>query len=100
MKKYLFALFLFCYAASAEKMNIVFTSDGNFGQYTCITIASILKNSSPEDEFAFYIIDAGINDGDKAKIEDLKKLFKPFDLQYIKFQRKTLSQLKISAESI
>lgn len=101
MKKYLlFAIFIFFSAVNAEKMNIVFTSDSNFGQHTCVTIASILKNSLPEDEFHFYIVDQGIKSSDKKNIENLKKLFKPFELDYLSVPESLIKRFNINTDYV
>ena len=97
---YFIVFFLIFFNACAEKMNIVFTSDEKFGQHTCVTMASILKNSAPDDEFAFYIVDRGINQNDKQKIENLKKLFKPFDIKYVTVPEHLIKRLKIAPNCI
>jgi len=64
-------------------MDIFFTIDENFKLYLLITITSILLNSNQDDEFRFHILDAGLSEDTKNKIEKLKES-KNFSIDYVK----------------
>ena len=51
-------------------------------QHLAVSVASILCNADKEDEFEFYILDGGISEKSKAKINKLKKI-KPFEIEYV-----------------
>jgi lipopolysaccharide biosynthesis glycosyltransferase len=64
------------------KINICFASDNNYVQHLCVALVSILKNVDDDDELSFFIFDGGINDNNKNKILELKKI-KDFNIEYI-----------------
>ena len=68
-------------------MNICFISNDSYIEYLATIIVSILDNSLPEDEFNFYVIDDGISQENKNKIDELKKI-KNFSIKYIKSKNK------------
>lgn len=65
-----------------ERMAIALASDDNYARYLATTIASVLKNAGRADEFDFYILDAGIAQHNRAKIEKLKAI-KDFNIRYL-----------------
>jgi len=52
-------------------INICLSADNNYAPYAGVVIASILKNSKPEEELCFYILDGGIEDINKQKLKSL-----------------------------
>lgn len=68
---------------TSQRMNIFFAVDHNYVEHLCVTISSILVNARDFDVFNFYIIDSGLLENDKKKIEELKK-YKNFNIEYIK----------------
>ena len=62
----------------AEKQdNIIKVSlacDDNYSKYAGVVVASVLANANPEDELEFYILDGGISEENKSKINELKSL--------------------------
>ena len=67
---------------SASKIHIVFSCNNDYAQHLAVTIASILKNSKKDEKFAFYILDGGISEENKYKINLLAKI-KTFEIFYI-----------------
>ena len=63
-------------------VNICFASDDNYAKYMGVAIASILANKTLTDEIHIYVLDGGISDKMKRKIEDLKSIA-PFSIQYL-----------------
>ena len=54
-------------------INICIASDNNYTQHAGVVIASILANAAAEDSLNFFILDGGISDENKSKIQQLKK---------------------------
>ena len=61
-------------------INIVLASDDNYAQHCCVLMTSVLLNNKNTD-IVFHILDGGITDKNKKKIEKLK-LLKLFSVQY------------------
>lgn len=78
-------------------MEIFFASDNNFVQHLCVAIASILKNSLPIEDFNFYILDGGIKEKNKKKIEELKKI-KNFNIEFIKMDDSMFENCPITSD--
>jgi len=55
-------------------INVCLSADNNYAQYAGVVIASILKNSNPDDELSFYILDGGITEENKNKIKSLTSI--------------------------
>ncbi len=64
------------------KIAICLSSDNNYAQHLCVTLASILSNKSPEDDVIAYILDGGITDLNKNKILSLKQNFQ-FEIKFL-----------------
>ena len=62
-------------------INICFSSDNNYVQHLGVAIASILVKSSIHDNYNFYIMDGGIDDKNKQKLEALKSI-RNFNISY------------------
>ena len=69
---------------ASQTMNIVFASDEKFAPFLATAIVSILLNSSAEDSFSFHILDGGLSESSKSKINALQR-YKPFTIKYIDF---------------
>lgn len=65
-----------------SKISICFASGSDYGKYMGLALMSVLKNSDKEDTFHFYILDNGIKQEDKNKINTLQKI-KSFEIDYI-----------------
>ena len=57
-----------------EEINVGIACDDNYSRYAGVVIASILINALPDTSLAFYILDGGISDENKEKIESLKSI--------------------------
>lgn len=55
-------------------INVCVACDNNYAKYAGVVIASALANSANGDELHFYILDGGIEDENKAKINELKSI--------------------------
>lgn len=62
-------------------IDVMLVSDANYGAFLATTIASILKNAAPDDVLRFHIVDAGLEESDRAAVEELKNL-REFDALY------------------
>ncbi len=63
-------------------MNIALSTDDNYAKYAGVVIASILYNNKDE-ELNFYILDGGITDDNKEKINNLK-IIAPCNISFVK----------------
>ena len=57
-----------------DTIEVMLVSDANYSAFLATTIVSILKNAAPDDSLRFHIVDAGLEDADRAAIEELKTL--------------------------
>lgn len=55
-------------------INICVSCDDNYSKYAGVVIASILSNSSKEDNLSIYVIDGGISEQHKEEILSLKSI--------------------------
>ena len=55
-----------------ETIEVMLVSDANYSAFLATTIVSILKNADPDDSIRFHIVDAGLDETDRAAIEELK----------------------------
>ena len=80
-------------------MDIFFSSNDNYSQYLCVSIASILINSLPIENFNFYVLDGGIQDKNKEKILNLKKI-KNFNIEFIKVDDNLFKDCDITSDCL
>lgn len=57
-----------------NNINICLSTDNNYSKYAGVVIASVLINSKDEDFITFYILDGGIDEDNKQKIQSLKNI--------------------------
>lgn len=62
-------------------MDIFFTVDDKFKNFFYTTLYTILSNAQSEDEFNFYVLDAGLSEETKKNVEKFKSL-KNFTISY------------------
>lgn len=62
-------------------INICFGINNNYSQHCACTIASILYNSNPKDNFNIYIISDYISDSNKEKLTQLKSI-RDFNIEF------------------
>jgi len=65
-----------------NRIPIFLASDEKYVKYMTVAITSILSNT--KSYINFYILDGGISDFSKNKIEELKTQFKNFSIEYLK----------------
>ena len=71
------------FVGKKQRMHIFFSINDSFAQHLCVLIASILKNSTPLDEFNFYVLNKGdLSEESKRNIQSLKAL-KDFEVEFI-----------------
>jgi lipopolysaccharide biosynthesis glycosyltransferase len=63
-------------------INVCISCDDNYAKYAGVVIASILLNAQEDDDLNFYILDGGISDKAKIKIERLKQI-RDFNICYV-----------------
>ena len=77
-----------------EPINIVFTCDDNYAKYMGVAIASILRHKNPNDRFKFYVVDGGIAERTKKRIESLKKI-SDFNIEYLNIDQSVFEKYPI-----
>ena len=58
----------------STNINICISCDDNYAKHAGVVIASVLLNAGEDDEFSFYILDGGISDKTKLRINRLKAI--------------------------
>ena len=76
-----------------DKINVCVACDDNYSKHAGVLIASILTNSNPDDNLAFYILDGGISDIKKEEILTLKKI-KDCEINFISVDENNFSEYK------
>ncbi len=79
-------------------INIVFACDENFAAQLAVTIASILLNSKRHEKFIFFVLDGGISDSTKEKINKLKSV-KDFSISYLEIRNEDFAECPIPVSS-
>ena len=67
----------------STNINVCISCDDNYAKYAGVVIASILLNAGEDDEFSFYILDGGISDKAKLRINRLKSI-RHCDINFVK----------------
>ena len=76
-----------------SRINVCISCDNNYAQYAAVVIASILVNSTKEDFIYFYILDGGISEKNRLKINSLKSI-KNCEIKFIKINEKDFDDYK------
>lgn len=63
-------------------INVCISCDDNYAKYAGVVIASVLLSAKEDDEFSFYILDGGISEKAKVRIDRLKQI-RDFNLVYV-----------------
>lgn len=83
LNKEAYEKFIQYYVGTKQTMHIFFAMNDTYTQHLCVVIASILKNSTPLDDFHFYVLNKGdLSDANKNIIESLKEI-KDFEIEFI-----------------
>lgn len=83
LNKEAYEKFIQYYVGTKQTMHIFFAMNDAYTQHLCVVIASILKNSTPLDDFHFYVLNKGdLSDANKNIIESLKEI-KDFEIEFI-----------------
>ena len=75
-------------------IKICYTPDNNYARPMAVSMASVLKNASPNDDLSFYILDGGISEENKLKIGQLKKI-RPFEIKYMSIDVSLFSSFRL-----
>lgn len=71
------------FVGTKQTMHIFFAINDAYTQHLCVVIASILKNSTPLDDFHFYVLNKGdLSEENKNNIKSLKAL-KDFEIEFV-----------------
>ncbi len=86
------------YCGIESHMHIFFACDSNYVQHLCVCIASILKNSLPNEGFSFYILDGGLKSRRKMLLE-LKKI-RDFEIEFIQIDKSIFENIPLTIDYI
>ena len=68
-------------------IKITLSTDDNYSQHLCVTLASILANKADDDKIFAYILDGGISENNKSKILKLKNQY-DFEIKFVTIDKK------------
>ena len=77
----------------SNNINVCISCDDNYAQYAGVVIASVLLNAGEDDEFYFYILDGGISDKAKLRINRLKRI-RSCDIDFIRIDQSKFDAYK------
>lgn len=77
-----------------ESINVCLACDDNYSKYAGVVIASILANANPKDRLNFYILDGGISEDNKQKIQSLK-FIKDCEINFITIDESMFEEYKV-----
>ena len=64
-------------------INVCVACDDNYAKYAGVVIASVISSSAADDDLHFYILDGGIKEENKTKINELKSI-KDCQINFVK----------------
>ena len=73
-----------------KEINICVATDDNYSKYASVVIASAITNSKDDEKINAYILDGGIKEENKEKINELKKL-KNCEITFVKIDNSMFS---------
>lgn len=76
-----------------DKINVCLACDDNYSKYAGVVIASILANANPQDRLNIYILDGGIKEENKQKIQSLKSI-KDCEISFITIDESMFEEYK------
>lgn len=82
-----------------QPIHICLSADNNYAQHVSVVIASVVHNLSDDYKAHFYLLDGGITDENKAKINSLAML-KDFDITYVAIDMTQFASCHINAASL
>ena len=81
-----------------QDINIFFTVNDSYTKYLSVSMASILYNLDKEQIINFFILDGGISDENKRKLNKLKNI-KDFNIEYIKIDNSRFENIVKSSQA-
>lgn len=81
---------------ASNAMHLFFAADNKFARHLGVAITSILVNSKDKDNLCFYIMDGGISNRNKYKLEKLTN----HKIEFIKINDKLFEKLPLTEDMI
>ncbi|TXJ58368.1 glycosyltransferase family 8 protein [Brachyspira aalborgi] len=81
-----------------QDINIFFTVNDSYTKYLSVSMASIIYNLDKEQIINFFILDGGISDENKRKLNKLKNI-KDFNIEYIKIDNSRFENIVKSSQA-
>lgn len=76
-----------------DRINVCLACDDNYSKYAGVVIASVLANSAQKDDLYFYILDGGIKEENKTKINELKSI-KDCEINFVNVDESLFEEYK------
>lgn len=76
-----------------DRINVCLACDDNYSKYAGVVIASVLANSAQNDDLHFYILDGGIKEENKTKINELRSI-KDCEINFVNVDESLFEEYK------
>lgn len=80
-------------------MNIFFAVNDSYVEQLCVAIVSVLKNNACE-RINFYVLTNDFSEDSKIKIENIRRRWDNWNIQYLTVQKEQVSSLKLNIDYI
>ena len=81
---------------TGNKINICYASSKAYAKYLALSMATVISSKNPEDDLCFYILDGGLDECDRQKIRNLKKIA-DFNVKFINVDSKLFQNCPVNA---
>lgn len=78
-----------------ETINIVFSSDNNYAQYMGVAICSIFENKTSPNPIDIYVLDGGISEDNKIKLNLLVKNYS-FKINFVSIDKSSFAHFSLN----
>lgn len=78
-----------------NEINVFYAANERYAIPTCVSIASILKNSNESDKIHIFVYDFGLSENSKCAIERLKEQIRDFKLNFMQFDEDILRTFNV-----
>lgn len=78
-----------------KNINVAFASDDNYAPFLCVSLMSLLEKSTTENFYSIHILDGGISESNKNKIEQSLSKFQNKQIRYIDVDKSIFKNIKV-----
>ena len=76
-----------------NEINVCLSTDNNYAKYAGVVITSVLKNAAEDDKLNIFVLDGGISEENKNKINSLKSI-KDCNITFVQIDENMFSDFK------